>query len=91
MLRILAPICPFMADKIYRDIYGKSVHLEELPKPQKWDKKMNKLTGKIIEFNSKIWKEKKEKNMPLNSEYSAAIPKTIVLFEKDLKTMHKLK
>jgi valyl-tRNA synthetase len=91
LLRLLAPICPFITDKIHRNIYIKSVHLEQLPKPQKWDRKLNRLTGTLIEFNSKIWKEKKEKNMPLNAEYEAKIPKKLMMFENDLKAMHKLK
>jgi valyl-tRNA synthetase len=92
VLRLLAPICPFMTDKIYRELYRNSVHLEEFPKTKKeWEKKLAKVTPDLIEFNSKIWKEKKEKNMPLNSEYTGSIPKRLLLFERDLKAMHKLK
>jgi valyl-tRNA synthetase len=81
-----------MTDKIYRELYKKSVHLEEFPKAKKeWEKKLTKLTPELIEFNSRIWKEKKDKKLPLNSEYSATIPKKLMLFERDLKAMHKLK
>jgi len=92
LLKLLAPICPFITDKIYRELYSKSVHLEEFPKAKKeWEKKLARVTPDLIEFNSKIWKEKKEKNMPLNSEFSARIPKRLLLFERDLRAMHKLK
>jgi len=92
VLKLLAPICPFMADKVYRELYRNSVHLEEFPKTRKeWERKLTKVTPDLIEFNSRIWKEKKEKNMPLNSEYTANIPKKLLLFERDLKAMHKLK
>ena len=92
VLKLLAPICPFMTDKIYRELYRSSVHLEEFPKTRKeWEKKLTKVTPDLVEFNSKIWKEKKEKNLPLNSEYTANIPKKLMLFERDLRAMHKLK
>ena len=92
VLRLLAPICPFMTDKVYRELYRSSIHLEEFPKTKKeWEKKLTKVTPDLVEFNSKIWKEKKEKNMPLNSEYTGSIPKKLMLFERDLRAMHKLK
>jgi valyl-tRNA synthetase len=91
LLKLLAPICPFVTDKIYRDVYNASVHKEQLPKAQKWDRKLTRLTEKVIEFDSKIWKEKKEKNLPLNAEYEAKVPKKLMMFETDLRAMHKLK
>jgi valyl-tRNA synthetase len=91
LLKLLAPICPFVTDKIYRDVYNASVHKEQLPKAQKWDRKLTRLTEKVIEFDSKIWKEKKEKNLPLNAEYGAKVPKKLMMFETDLRAMHKLK
>ncbi len=92
LLQLLAPICPFITDKIYRELYGKSVHSQEFLKARKeWEKKLAKATPALIEFNSRIWKEKKEKSLPLNSEFEAKIPKKLLLFERDLRAMHKLK
>jgi valyl-tRNA synthetase len=92
VLKLLAPICPFMTDKIYRELYGKSVHKELFPKTKKeWESKYTKLTQDLVDFNSAIWKEKKDKNMSLASDIEATIPKRLATFERDLKAMHRLK
>jgi len=50
-----------------------------------------KLIEKIMDFNSKIWKEKKEKGISLRNEISGIkIPKELKEFEKDLIATHKL-
>lgn len=47
------------------------------------------LVGKIIEFNSMVWKAKKEKNLSLNSEIKTLyIPKELKDFKKDLQACH---
>jgi len=90
VLRLLAPICPFITDKIYRDVYGRTVHRESLPQPNdSWDVK-GKPTEKILEFNSLIWKQKKEKGLSLNAEFKGDIPVDLALFAEDLKAMHHL-
>ena len=90
VLRLLAPICPFITDKIYRDVYGRTVHRESLPQPNDaWDVE-GKPTEKIVEFNSMIWKQKKEKGLSLNAEFKGDIPVDLALFAEDLKAMHHL-
>lgn len=90
VLRLLAPICPFITDRIYRDIYGRSVHGETLPTlNESWGMK-ERPTEKIVEFNSLIWKQKKEKSLSLNAEFKAEIPKELEPFKEDLKAMHHL-
>jgi valyl-tRNA synthetase len=50
-----------------------------------------KLIKKIKSFNSEIWKNKKEANIPLRDELSGIkIPKELKDFEKDLKACHKI-
>jgi hypothetical protein len=45
----------------------------------------------IIEFNSKIWKKKKDKGLSLRSEIKGVkIPPTLKDFSKDLKACHNL-
>ncbi|MEM4330625.1 MAG: valine--tRNA ligase [Candidatus Pacearchaeota archaeon] len=47
---------------------------------------------KIKDFNSLVWKTKKEKGIPLNAEIDGIeIPKELSDFEKDLEVCHKLK
>lgn len=89
---LLAPICPFITDKIYRELYGKSVHKEMLPEiNENWESNLKELTEKIIEFNSKVWKMKKAKGIPLNAEIKdVKIPSELKPFEEDLIKMHKI-
>ncbi len=90
---LLAPISPFMTDKINRELYGKSIHKEPYPEnnPTWQSKILLELTPKIIGFNSEIWKRKKEKGIPLNGEISGIkIPSELKQFEDDLRKMHKV-
>jgi valyl-tRNA synthetase len=90
ILLLLAPIAPFITDFIWRELYSKeSIHLQKFPKP-KWKKEMAKLTKSLIEFNSKIWEEKKKKGISLKETIEAKIPEELKVFEKDLKAMHNI-
>ncbi len=91
ILELLAPICPFITDFISRQLYHKtSIHDEHFPKAT-WKFNYSKFTSKILEFNSKIWNEKKLKNLSLKDEIKTEISKELKIFEKDLKAMHKIK
>ena len=90
VLLLLAPITPFITDYLWRKLYSKkSIHLEEFPKP-KWKNKLTRLTKKLLEFNSSIWEEKKSRGISLKEGIKARIPKSLKIFEKDLKAMHNL-
>ena len=52
---------------------------------------MNEYTSHIIEFNSKVWNEKKEKDLSLKDSIKIEIPKELEIFRKDLTAMHNLK
>lgn len=92
MLRLLAPITPFITEKIWREIYGGSIHQTEMPVFTKERKsELSVLTQKLIEFNSMVWKEKKEKGVSLKSDISGIeLPKDLMPFQKDLVRMHNL-
>ncbi len=93
-LKLLAPICPFITEKIWTEMFSKeSIHLETYPeKKENIKKELSNLTEKIMGLNSSIWKTKKEKGMGLNSEIEGfEIPEKLKLFEKDLIHMHKIK
>lgn len=50
-----------------------------------------KLVEKIMEFNSEVWKQKKEKGISLRDEIiDVEIPKELKSFEKDLVACHKI-
>ncbi len=90
VLKLLAPLTPFIADYIWRELYGKeSVHLEELPQAE-WDFKLGGLTDNLIQFNTDVWKTKKDKNLSLKAEIKVDIPKDLLVMEKDLKRMHNI-
>ena len=61
LLKLFAPIAPYITDYVWGELYGKeSIHLESLPKPE-WSFGLEKFTEQITEFNANIWKMKKDK------------------------------
>ena len=90
-LLLLAPITPFITEKIWREIYSDdSIHVQELPKPE-WDSTLQQHTEKIIDFNSRIWNLKRQKGLSLKDPISFVIPSELSSFERDLNAMHNLK
>jgi valyl-tRNA synthetase len=90
MLMLLAPIAPHVSDTLWRHLYGKkSVHIEEFPKAQ-WARKYARYTKPLTEFNSGIWKAKKEKGLSLSSPIESEIPSSLELFASDLRAMHRI-
>ncbi|MCX8191109.1 MAG: valine--tRNA ligase [Candidatus Aenigmarchaeota archaeon] len=89
-LKLLAPIIPYITEYIWKTLYSeKSIHTE------KWDDKieiedLTTLTDKILEFNSLVWRQKKEKGLSLKDSIKIEIPVELRIFEKDLKSMHNI-
>jgi valyl-tRNA synthetase len=91
ILILLAPITPFISDKIWRMLYSeKSIHLEEFPK-EEWEMELAKFTEKIKEFNSDTWDTKKKRGLSLKDQIKINIPLELKEFEKDLIAMHNIK
>ena len=91
ILKLLAPITPFITEYLWKTLYSKdSIHNEQLPKAENVQS-MNKYTSHIIEFNSKVWNKKKEKDLSLKDSIKIEIPKELEIFRKDLTAMHNLK
>jgi valyl-tRNA synthetase len=92
ILRILAPITPHITDVIWRRIYGGTVHEESLPEPKKeWKTDYAKLGDRLMEFNSYVWKIKKERGISFKESVSLSIPEELKPFEKDLRALHNIK
>lgn len=90
ILLLLAPIIPFITDSLWREIYDKeSIHREIFPKAI-WQKNYSKYTENLLEFNSKVWFEKKNKGLSLKESIKIDIPKNLKEFSKDLKAMHNI-
>jgi valyl-tRNA synthetase len=100
ILIMLAPICPFITEELWRNIYSShSIHNEQIPKIQKSaDQEFIKYTQSITDFNSMVWNAKKEtvskesgKPLSLKDPIDLAIPIELELFKDDLQKMHNLK
>ena len=90
-LLLLAPIVPFITDKIWREVYSdQSIHKQIFQKSE-FEYKFKESTEKIIEFNSLIWNKKKQMGISLKNEISENVPKELEVFKKDLEAMHKLR
>jgi valyl-tRNA synthetase len=97
ILLLLAPICPFITDKLWTTIYSKeSIHLNKFPAQSDDYGDMCKFTKAIIDFNSSIWTTKREstdengKRYSLRDPIKAKIPDDLSQFKDDLKEMHNI-
>ena len=90
ILKLLAPITPFITEHLWQTLYSKnSIHKEQLPKIENIED-MTNMTQVIVEFNSKVWNEKKQNNLSLKDSIKIDIPENLVQFSKDLIAMHNL-
>ena len=92
LLRLLAPIVPFCTDKIWRDVYGGSVHGELLPSIRAGVREeLTALTPEIEAFNSNVWQAKKDRGIALGQPIEGvSIPESLQRFADDLRRMHRL-
>ena len=88
-IQLMYPIIPQVCSIIANE---KDINIFEMEFPEaKIGKSDLKLIDKIMEFNSEIWKKKKESGLSLNKEIKGIkIPKELKDFEKDLIGCHKL-
>jgi valyl-tRNA synthetase len=88
ILKLLAPITPFITYKIYHTLTEKDIHIEEFPKHTK-EYKVSFTTEDIIALNSGIWKAKKDKNLSLKSPIKElTLPEKFKGIERDLVSAH---
>lgn len=112
VLKLLAPITPFITHRIYKSLYDGKIHYDLFPEYKKPEMetvsientednteekietrpKYLSLTQDIMDFNSKVWKTKKDKGVSLKSELSdISVPNTLLPFKEDLIRMHNIK
>lgn len=90
LLTLLYPIIPMITFSILKEM-KKDILKEEFPKAIKCKFNEEKI-NKLIEFNSKIWKIKKERGLSLKSEIKdIEIPSALKEYEKDLISAHNIK
>ena len=94
VLKLLAPIIPFVTDAIWRQMYGKrSIHLEKFPEPVKIEHpEYGQLIDYLIKFNRRIWSYKKQAKIALKEPLKGRVyaPKTLKPIKRDLEVMHKV-
>ena len=54
------------------------------------DENLSSLTEKLIQFNSNVWKLKKEKNLSLKDSIKVKIPAELEIFKEDLISCHNI-
>ena len=91
VLKILSPITPFITDYVWMELYSKESLVKEVYPKLEWKNGMEKLTQKLMDFNSEVWKTKKDKGLSMKAEIKVSIPKELKVFEKDLVRMHNIK
>ena len=90
ILKLLAPITPFITDYLWQTLYsGNSIHKERHAEPE-LSEDLTHFTKEITEFNSKVWNEKKSKGLSLKDSISILIPENLIQFKKDFQSMHNL-
>lgn len=90
ILRLLAPIVPFITDHLWREIYSeKSIHLQMLPKPR-GAKDPGVVASEVVSFNSRVWNKKKAAGLSLKDPIDVDIPQTLGAMAEDLQAMHNI-
>ena len=90
ILRLLAPIAPFITEYLWQTIYSKgSIHHERQTEPEGVED-LTSFSEKIIHFNSMVWNKKKSQNLSLRDSIKISVPKELEEFKKDLQSMHNL-
>ena len=93
MMSILSPICPFFTHHLSTTLYGKSaVDIDVFPEnPLSETSDFTNMTESLIEFNSQVWKAKKDAGVSLAAPISGhKVPKELSNIENALVSMHKL-
>lgn len=91
MLKIFSPIIPFITYKIYNELEGKNIHLEEFPKTLEQEE-VGFTKEDLFDLNSQIWKAKKDNNLSLKAEIQEiTLPNKFKKIEKDLIEAHSIK
>ena len=89
ILKLMAPIIPFITDFIYRKLYGKSIHLELFPDFSEFKSENIDLGTLISEFNRAIWTAKRDAGKSLRENVKfVSLPEALKPLADDLKSMH---
>jgi len=97
MITVFSPICPFFTHHISSTLYGESaINIRQFPMltfsdSSKKYSNLKSMTTSLVEFNSSIWKKKKDNGLSLKSPISdILIPEDLLLISDALMEMHNL-
>ena len=92
VLTSLSPICPFFTHYLSTTLYANSsVDVREFPDIIVSKYEFLNLTNHVIEFNSEVWKLKKDNGISLNTEIpNVKIPKELEILSDSLIRMHRI-
>jgi len=90
LLKLLAPICPFITEAIWTRVYStKSIHLESFPESVEGIEPLDSVSDILMPLNSAIWTLKKQNGQSLRSELAEIrLPTSLMIFAEDLQAMH---
>ena len=92
ILKLLAPICPYITDKIHRTLYSpdSSIHKQLFPEPIAIIDQDHP-TDTLTQFNADVWKYKKDHKMSLREVIPrVTTTKDLQPYANDLKRMHNI-
>jgi len=92
ILTTLSPICPFFTHYLSTTLYDESsVDVREFPTIMPSVSELLELTNPLIEFNSNVWKLKKDSGISLNTEIpDVSIPEELEYLSTSLNRMHRI-
>ena len=90
ILKLLAPITPFITDHLWQTLYSdQSIHKQRQAQPES-PEDYTSFTKEITEFNSNVWNEKKGEGLSLKDSIAIPVPEKLSAFAKDFESMHNL-
>ncbi|MEM4891581.1 MAG: valine--tRNA ligase [Pyrobaculum sp.] len=91
--KLIAPIMPFVTDKVWRYAYGRSIHNESLEDPSEDWRGDYELFNLVRKINSAIWRYKNRKGISLAAPLDVVlyVPETAMPAAMDLKHTHKVR
>ena len=96
ILTVFSPVCPFFTDYLSTTLYEQSaVDIREFPSSVLIENvditRYLSITDDLVDFNSRIWKMKKDQGLSLKSEISdIEIPASLLDLQSSLAVMHSI-
>ena len=91
VLKALAPVTPFVTDRVYRELYNKEgIHRERFPTPNaEWQTPLAEHTNLVLQTNAALWKFKRDNGLSLRQGIpEACISGKLKPWAKDIQAMH---